>query len=180
MTKSELRIEMRRRLKVLQSMPEQRREAALSLLRRVTESDLWKQAHNLLLFASLPDEIDTAPLLKAATTQGKQVWLPRVEGNDLVLCSYASEWVRPGAFHIMEPTAEAPLLTDYTLLDLALIPGIAFTPTNARLGRGRGYYDRLLPRLACPKIGLCYDFQVVDEIPTDPWDVCLDDVWMAE
>lgn len=180
MTKSELRSEMRRRLKALQAMPELRREAAEKLLQRVTVSDLWRQAHNLLLFASLPDEVDTAPLLEAATAQGKQVWLPRVEGDDLALCRYAPQWLRPGAFHIPEPTPDAPLLTDFSRLDLALIPGLAFTPKGARLGRGRGYYDRLLPRLACPKMGLGYGFQVVDEIPTDPWDVRLDGVFRAK
>lgn len=179
-TKSDLRAEMRCRLKALRDAPERRLSAAEALMRQVTDSRLWQQATHLLLFASLPDEVDTTPLLQAATAQGKQVWLPRVAGDDLELCRYAPQWLRPGAFHIPEPTPNAPLLTDYSVLDLALIPGLAFTPNGARLGRGRGYYDRLLPHLTCPKMGVGYDFQVVDEMRTDPWDVPLDGLFIAK
>ncbi len=69
-----------------------------------------------------------------------------------------------------------PLFTDYAHIDLAIIPGMAFTLQGHRLGRGKGYYDRLLPHLQCPLIGLAFPFQILPSIPTEPHDICMDEV----
>ena len=83
--------------------------------------------------------------------------------------------LRPGAFGIMEPVGQ--LVTDYDHIDLAVVPGMAFDACGHRLGRGKGYYDRLLPRLShCYKIGICFDFQKVPSVPTEPTDIAMDEV----
>jgi 5-formyltetrahydrofolate cyclo-ligase len=74
----------------------------------------------------------------------------------------------------MEPQGEA--FTDFDSIDLAIVPGVGFSPQGARLGRGKGYYDRLLPNLHCPKIGLALPCQIADEIPTKEWDIFMDEV----
>jgi len=145
--------------------------------RLVLESRLWKNAKTVLLFASLPDEIDTAPLIEEAGKNGKQIVLPVVKNRELALFFYHRRQVAPGAFGIMEPTSEARPLDDFSRLDLALVPGIAFTRKGDRLGRGRGFYDRLLPHLACPCFGLGYALQVLPNLPVDSWDAPLDGVF---
>ena len=80
-----------------------------------------------------------------------------------------------GAYKIMEPTGE--VFDNYTDIDLAVIPGVAFDKDGNRMGRGKGYYDRLLPKLGNTyKIGICLPFQLVEKIPTDEHDVRMDEV----
>ena len=75
----------------------------------------------------------------------------------------------------MEPTGE--VFDNYTDIDLAVIPGVAFDKDGNRMGRGKGYYDRLLPKLGNTyKIGICLPFQLVEKIPTDEHDVRMDEV----
>ena len=74
----------------------------------------------------------------------------------------------------MEPTGEP--FTDYEQIDIVLVPGMAFDAAGHRLGRGRGYYDRFLIQTACRKIGVCFPFQRVAEVPTDDHDVMMDEV----
>lgn len=140
----------------------------------VLESLVWQKAKTILLFASLPDEIDTSRLIKEAVSAGKRVILPVVRNNDLTLFVYHPGQIAPGAFGIMEPTLDATPLSDFSAIDLAIVPGIAFTRRGDRLGRGKGFYDRLLPILPCPCYGLGYTLQILHSLPTDPWDVPLD------
>lgn len=107
---------------------------------------------------------------------GKMVLLPTVVGDELELHEYLDEkaFSTSPSFDIQESTG--PLFTDYAKIDLAIIPGMAFTPQGDRLGRGKGYYDRLLPQLTCPLIGLAFPFQMVDSIPTEDHDVKMDEV----
>lgn len=79
------------------------------------------------------------------------------------------------AYHIEEPTGEA--FTDYTQIDFAIIPGVSFDKNGNRLGRGKGYYDRLLPQLHSYNVGICFDFQVSDEIPIESFDKPMHEVW---
>ena len=87
----------------------------------VMGSPEWRNAHCVLLYHPLPDEVDVRPLIAAATEEGKRVVLPQVVGDDTVLRLYTSEQdLQPGAFGIMEPTG--PLFTNYSSIELAIIP----------------------------------------------------------
>ena len=114
----------------------------------------WQQAETVLLYEAMPDEVDLSLLLQDARDSGKQVLMP-------------------------QPSADAPALPVDLLekVDLAIIPGRAFTAQGTRMGRGKGYYDRLLPSLHCPKWGVAFGCQMVKEIPTDTWDQPLDKVF---
>ena len=59
-------------------------------------------------------------------------------------------------------------------IDLAVIPGMAFDRDGHRLGRGKGFYDKLLPGIKCRKIGLCFSFQLADSVPIEPHDIVMD------
>ena len=80
-------------------------------------------------------------------------------------------------YDILEPDGEP--FTEYASIDLAVIPGMAFTLDGERLGRGKGYYDRLLAKMPMVyKLGLCFPFQILDAIPTDENDVLMDEVFV--
>ena len=82
---------------------------------------------------------------------------------------------RFGAYNIMEPVGE--VFTDYAQIDLAVIPGVAFDRQLNRMGRGKGFYDRLLPQLGdAYKIGICFDFQLVESIECEEHDIRMDEV----
>lgn len=81
--------------------------------------------------------------------------------------------LKAGPFGIAEPTGER--FTAYEEIDIAVIPGVAFDLAGHRLGHGKGYYDKLLPQLSkAVKAGLCFPFQVVKEVPNEPFDIPMD------
>lgn len=141
------------------------------IIAKLEEDDLSKNAQVILLYHSLPDEVCTHQLLIKLREQGKKVLLPTIVGNELELHEYtnSTSLKLSDAFNIQEATGA--LFHDYQKIELAVIPGMAFTPTGERLGRGKGFYDRLLPKLLCPLIGLAFPFQMVEAIPCEPHDV---------
>ena len=135
------------------------------------------EARTVLAYYSLPDEVCTHQLLDDLLAAGKTVVLPRViDAEHMELRRYTGlQDLQEGAFHIMEPVGEP--FTDFHLIDVALIPGVAFDPDGHRLGRGRGYYDRFLrTKGTAPfvRIGVCFDFQKVDAVPYDANDMPVD------
>ena len=175
MTKQELRRYIRQQKAALS--PSQRKAAAVALCRKVEADPHFMEARTILLYYPLPDGVDVRPLLHSTPT--KQLLLPVVVGDDLELRIYQGEAsLRPGAFGILEPVG--PAFTQLETIDLAIVPGIAFTPEGQRLGRGRGYYDRLLPRLQqAYKMGVCWACQLVEAIPTEAHDMKTDSVISA-
>lgn len=131
----------------------------------------------ILAYWPLPDEVDIRPLIDRLVDEGRTVLLPKVTSDETMeLRRYTSRSdLKEGAFHIMEPVGEP--FDCYEQLTLALVPGVAFDAAGHRLGRGRGYYDRFLA--GCPtlyKIGVCFPFQRVAEVPAEAYDVCMDEV----
>lgn len=170
MTKLELRREIRRRKGLLvSSATDLYAERAYDL---VVSTESFQEAGVVLLYAALPDEVPTQRLLEAA--EGKTILLPRVVGDNLEIRLYTTpaDLVESPDYHILEPSG--PLFTDYAAIDLAIIPGMAFDALGHRLGRGKGFYDRFLALPACRRlktIGLCFDFQLIEDLPTEPHDL---------
>lgn len=133
----------------------------------------WQEAGTLLLYYPLPDEVDVRLLIKDAFESGKKVLLPVVKGDELELHLYEGEAsLKEGAFGIMEPTGPLFAPIHYDEIELAIIPGMAFDSAGHRLGRGKGYYDRLLPNLRDAKlIGVCFPFQFLEEVPAEAHDI---------
>lgn len=148
---------------------------SLQICHELYLSEHFHSASTILLYHALPDEPDTTPILKEWSNK-KKLLLPAVVGNELELRRYRSDSeLRQGAFGIQEPTGE--VFSRYDEIDLAIIPGVAFTNQGKRLGRGKGYYDRLLPQLnKAYKIGICFPFQIVDNIPIEEHDVVMDNI----
>jgi 5-formyltetrahydrofolate cyclo-ligase len=152
------------------------KEMSVSLCRRIMSGMHWQNAGTVLLYHALPDEVDTQLLLDDALLSGKRVLLPKVNGDDLVLCEYTGpDSLTTGAYGILEPNGTSSMYGG-TEIDLAIIPGMAFDRHGHRLGRGKGYYDRLLSGLKVYKMGICFPFQLLDYLPCEEHDVMMDGV----
>lgn len=175
--KTELRAKICTRLKSIS--PEQRAATSAQLCSRLKASDIWHAAKSVLLFAPRPDEPDLWPLLNEAIAAGKTVALPAfVPGTNSYTARQIIDPTRDliaGKFSIREPAAacvEVPL----NRLDLVLVPGVAFDARGGRLGRGQGYYDRLLADVRGTKCGVAFEEQIVDAVPVGPLDVRLNGI----
>lgn len=150
-------------------------EMASCIIAKLKEHPRFVAAHTIMLYHSLPDEVDTRRLI--AGIKDKTIVLPRVTGErEMELRLYTGpDDLQQGAYGIMEPCG--PLFTRYCDIQLAVIPGMAFDKNGNRLGRGKGYYDRFLPQLnKVYKIGICFDFQLVETVMTEPTDIPMDEV----
>lgn len=175
MTKNELRRMMKRRNLLLTA--EERAERSRRIFRRVEMLPEFAAARTVAFFCALADEPETQPALERWLTQGKRIVVPRVEGECMEFFEYAPGGMESGAFGIREPGAGA-VCCPADGIDLVIVPGTAFSPQGARMGRGRGYYDRYLSRsdFRGAKIGVCYAHQLVDALPSEPHDVAMDRV----
>ena len=166
--------ELRQHIRTLKSRytHEQLDEMSCSIISQLIAHPLFKRAKTVLLYHSISDEVNTHDLINEAI-KSKTVLLPTVVGEELELHSYTTfSNTHKGSFDIIE--SDGPLFTDYQSIDLAVIPGMAFDVMGNRLGRGKGYYDRLLPKLQCPLIGICFPFQFIENIPIEPHDKKVD------
>ena len=264
MTKSEIRSFVKGLVRGISV--EERTRFSEALKEEVVGLECWRSAKEVMLFFSLPDEVDMLPLIRAALAEQKRLYLPRAiatqvsrgvdvckvaEGNTLAMGGTLPKkseqamgstlpmrgtlpkestlpagngergeemvlevrelapglmpgQLRPGQlaqmlppeqlaqmlppgqlalgrWGIWEPTDEAPLLSDYSRLDLVVVPGVAFSSDGKRLGRGKSFYDRFLPLVPrAAFVGVCYPCQVVEQIPADPWDIGMDIVCCGE
>jgi 5-formyltetrahydrofolate cyclo-ligase len=170
--KKTLRAEMKKRISELS--PDEKVRLSEIILSEIEQLPEFKNAKNILLFHSLPDEVTTHDFLEK-WNKYKCLLLPVVNGGELELRYYeGKEFLKTGLFGIQEP--QGKLFTEWDKVDLALVPGIAFDRNQNRLGRGKGYYDRLLPKLSGIKIGVCFPCQLVDHVPCMEWDVKTDRV----
>ena len=179
-SESELKHSLRRFIRAQKKENTVAQLAAMSteITNRVLALASWQEAGTLLLYYPLADEVDVRPLIKKAYDSGKKVLLPVVKGEELELRLYEGEAsLKEGTFGIMEPTGPSFAPENYDEIQLAIIPGMAFDTAGHRLGRGKGYYDRLLPLLPrAYKIGICFPFQRVPGIPADEHDIKMDEV----
>jgi 5-formyltetrahydrofolate cyclo-ligase len=195
MTKKELRKIMKQKLK--EKTPEQFREQGAAASRRLEESPLWDQYNCVLIYLSMPDELDTSPLLDAAYKRGMTVYAPKVESDTGMrffrVTPDSSSWT-VGAFDIREPAGKPEDVFCFSESckhctpeigarcknkPLVISPGIAFDREGHRMGRGKGFYDRFYAWLKenCPasKIcALCMADSVIEHVVTDEYDYKMD------
>ncbi len=163
---------MRETFKSHSSYPEQEAAYAREFWLKVEEREEFRSAGTVLIFMALPDELPTQEFIDK-WREVKCFVIPRVNGTGLELKAYSPDLLIPGYKGILEPTDEAAGINPVDI-DLALIPGTAFDRDGHRMGRGKGFYDRLLPQLHCPTMAVCQSWRIVDSVPTDPWDIKID------
>ena len=168
--KKELRKEIRARKRDIPV--DELREMSRLLCKRLLANERLGNASTVMMYYPLGDEVDVAPVIEQLAESGKTVVLPQVTGEaEMVVRRYTGKAdLQEGAYGIMEPCGE--IFSDYETIDVAIIPGMAFDRRGNRLGRGKGYYDRFLPLLPTRvyKIGVCFPFQLLDDIPMEEHD----------
>lgn len=200
MDKQELRKEIRNRKR--QFTQGQLGELSLSAISKLRRHPKVRAAHTLLLYYSLPDEVNTHEWIDELVTERKRVLLPVVfNDKDMVIREYTGKHdLAEGSFHIMEPIGKLFPEEKYPEIEVAIIPGMSFDDDGHRLGRGKGYYDRFLAKLRGTevdksgtevdksdtedknlgtevyKIGVCFGFQKLQEIPFESHDILMNEV----
>jgi 5-formyltetrahydrofolate cyclo-ligase len=149
-----------------------RERAAHEVVRQVLAMPEYVSAGRVALYAALPDEIPTGPLLEAVRASGREILLPRSAPAGPAFASVDSlDTLRPGPLGVLEPPSQAAVAS-LDSRDLVFVPGIAFDAAGGRLGRGLGWYDRALSRIrpSLRVFGVGFAFQLVDVVPTAPHD----------
>lgn len=139
----------------------------------------FRAAHKILLYASFRSEVDTLDLLKYCVDYGKIIVLPKVDRNNDELTLYRVEdmnEVVAGYMGIPEPQVHEGRRMPVEEMDLIIVPGVAFDGHCNRLGYGKGFYDKLLTRGAKAKIAIAYEEQIVEYIPSEPYDIKMDKI----
>lgn len=136
----------------------------------------WRDAGVVHLFiGSLPGEVGTRSLARAALLEGKTLLCPRVAGAELESRRVRSlDDLAPGHRNLPEPDPSRCELVPAGEAGLLLVPGLAFTARGDRLGMGSAFYDRLLAGIAAPAVALSFELQLVDELPSAPHDCPVD------
>ena len=149
----------------------ERRDAAQRVFETLERSAAFMLADRILMYHSLPDELSTHEFIDKWSGR-KRFFLPRVNGVNLELLPYGRTALRLGAFQIEEPQGDE--VTPAELMELIVVPGVAFDRRGNRMGRGKGFYDRLLTETKATTVGVGYDFQLLDEVPAEVHDAPLD------
>ena len=153
-------------------MPESsRKSAAEEVFARLEQTAAFMLADRIMMYHSLPDELSTHAFLSKWRGR-KHFYLPRVNGVDLEVLPYEESRLELGSFHIEEPTGSN--VTDPSEIELVVVPAVAYDKKGARLGRGKGFYDRFLRSTKATKVGVGYDFQLMEELPIEPHDISMD------
>lgn len=169
--KSLVRRTIRQKLAALS--PEARAAHSARLYERLNSLTIWREARTILAFAALQDEPDLDGLLAEAISAGRRIALPQFVGGETgyqaVLVTDWKEGLIAARFGVREPKSGSPVVP-WKQLDLVLVPGLAFDRRGARLGRGRGFYDRLLVDCAGHRCGVAFDAQIVEAVPEEAHD----------
>ncbi len=165
--------EIRSRVKAQKALlsDNERKEAAKSVFGVLENSAAFLLADKILMYHSLPDELSTIEFIDR-WHERKHFFLPRVNGVNLEVLPYDRSRLQYGAFHIEEPVGND--IENIDNIEMIVVPAVAYDRNGNRVGRGKGYYDRLLAGSRATKIGVGYDFQLVDEIESEPHDIGVD------
>lgn len=161
--KTQIRNEMTERRRQLS--PAQAEQFSQQVRQRIEELQPIREARNIMAYASIGNEVNLLPLLEKWHQEGRTILLPRVESGGRMEAVPWTGWeqVKSGPFGIREPLGEP---FDPAAIDAVLTPGLVFDYKGYRLGYGKGYYDRFLPRLSSSAFicGISYEFQVVENV----------------
>jgi 5-formyltetrahydrofolate cyclo-ligase len=164
----------------LRSMMRERLERISPAVRAVESIELCERlktqmpsARTILFFAPLPDELDVWPVMEFSMALGVNCALPFFDAEEKIygakiIQTLATDIVT-GKFGVREPASNCAEIA-LNQFDLILVPGMAFDLDGNRLGRGQGFYDRLLENANGIKCGVCHDFQLLEKIPAEPHD----------
>lgn len=178
MNKTQLRAWIRQQKRAMTA--QQIEKASRQLGEKFAACQQYIQAKTIYGYMPYNQEVRTVPMLEQAMKDGKQVAVPKVYGDTMrfILVTDLTA-MEKSEFGIPEPIADGPVADDPNAL--VLMPGLAFTAKGDRMGYGGGFYDKFLAQEpAHPTVALCYDFQLVDSLPTEEYDIPVDLVLTGE
>ncbi len=168
-SKRRLRKEIRNSLAGFQRV--ERREASCKIVQLIAGLNVWRSATGVLAYAPIPDEPDITPLLAAFSGS---VHLPVVNNNEVMIRPFTPDAaIVPGERGNLEPDTDE--FSNLETIEIALVPGRAFTAGGLRLGRGGGHYDRILTKLPenCLLVGIGFALQLLDAVPQQAHDIVM-------
>ena len=177
MDKKELRRQIREQKRAM--TPQQIESASEKLVELFLATEQYRQAKTIYGYLPYNQEVRTVPILEQALADGKKVAVPKIYGDEMRFIYLPDlNQVEKGYSGIPEPVEDGPLGDDPTAL--VLMPGMAFDKEGHRIGYGGGFYDKFLAQEpGHPTVALCYDFQIVKELPTEEFDIPVDLVLWA-
>ncbi len=169
--KKELRTQLKRRREQLSA--KKINEAGLNVLKLLTSLDEIKQAKSVGITLPMRGEVDLKLFIEWCFTNNKKVYIPNTENKLMRFGELSQDYSE--LFETKLGTLEPHIKNDkIPNIDVQLIPGVAFDKKGGRLGFGGGFYDRYLENFSGLKISVCYDFQLIDEVPTEKHDIMMD------
>ena len=179
MTKQLIRSKILNRLRTQKEEERSRKSKLVEL--KLFRALVFKKAKIVMFYIAFGGEVQTKEMIKEARKLGKIIAVPVCKNGGLIMPVLLKEAdrLKNGLYGVCVPTIEEKIkLTD---IDLVVVPGVAFSKSGRRLGRGKGYYDRFLNRLPkdTPSVGLAFDFQILPKVPTSAGDVAVKKVLFA-
>lgn len=168
--------ELRKYIKALkqQLSEDESKDQTENIFRQLETNVFFEKAQHILFYWSMSDEVATQEFI-LKHYQTKHIYLPVIQNDDLDIVLFTGEdSLIPGPkYGIPEPTGDK--LENENIIDVVVVPGVAFDNEGNRMGRGAGYYDRILKRVPQAKrIALAYDFQMVNQVPVERHDIPMD------
>lgn len=167
--KTKIRRRIRNKKNILSDM--EKSESSKMVFQKIEELPEFINAKSILLYWSLPDELPTHNFIEK-WCKSKQILLPMVKDEKMLIKPFVStQNLHKSDMGIWEPATQNEYLKQ---IDIVLVPGIAFDKSKNRLGRGKGYYDRYFINKNVTKVGICYDFQLLENVPIETHDIKMD------
>jgi 5-formyltetrahydrofolate cyclo-ligase len=167
--------ELRKKVKLLKGnySTQQKRDLSEIILHKLEVDNRFINSNIVMLYWSMDDEVFTHNFVEKYYGK-KRIILPVVDGDNLLLKEYKGKecLVAGDKYGILEP--DGPVFETPELIDLIVVPGVAFDKDNNRMGRGKAYYDKFLRTSDATKIGICFNFQYFETVPTDIYDIKMD------
>lgn len=154
---------------------EEKQKKSKQILTKIEREKNFIDSNTVMIYWSMDDEVFTHDFVKKWAAK-KQIILPSVRGDNLILKTFneVESMIDGEKYGIPEPKGDE--YSEKEKIELIIVPGVAFDKQNNRMGRGKAYYDKLLKTTKAYKIGICFDFQLFDNVPTDEFDIKMDKV----
>ena len=168
---------LRKKVKLLknESTLAQKKEMSKEILMQIEENPTFQKASVIMAYWSMDDEVFTHEFVQKWASQ-KRIILPVVNEDELLLKEFkgVKEMVTGDRYGIPEPDGQ--VFGNPELIELIIVPGVAFDTSKNRMGRGKAYYDKLLRNSDAFKLGICFNFQLFDHVPHDELDVQMEEI----
>ena len=162
---------------------EERIQKSQSIISTLTNLEEYKNSETIMCYIDFKGEVITSDILNSDINRNKTICVPIIsnaeDGSRHIIASVLKDTeseLCKGCFGIMEPKSEYIRLLEPQKIDLVIVPGVVFDEKRNRIGFGAGFYDRFLRNVRndCVKVGLAYEFQVVDDVPVNDFDIPMD------